>query len=81
MLALNTGMCDAEMKSLTWMQIDFEKLTYQGAGSKTEAGEGRTILLNSVLYDALAAYVEWYRLRFGEAARVVCVSTRQAAPE
>jgi hypothetical protein len=34
--------------------------------SNTEAGEGRTIPLNSALYDALAAYADWYILRFGE---------------
>src|SRR6185437_12306698 len=65
MLGLNTGMRDAEMNNLTWAQIDFEKRYLSVGRSKTEAGEGRTIPLNSVLYDALAAYPEWYRLRFG----------------
>lgn len=66
MLALTTGMRGAEMKNLTWAQIDFEKRYLAVGRSKTEAGEGRTIPLNSVLYDALASYAEWYRLRFGE---------------
>jgi len=34
--------------------------------SKTEAGEGRTIPLNSALHEALTSYSEWYVLRFGK---------------
>ena len=34
--------------------------------SKTDAGEGRTIPLNSALYEALKAYADRYVLRFGE---------------
>jgi integrase len=33
--------------------------------SKTEAGEGRTIPLNSALLEALQQHAEWYVLRFG----------------
>ena len=65
MLALNAGMRDAEMKTLTWAQVNFEKRYLAVGRSKTEAGEGRTIPLNSVLYDALTAYSEWYKERFG----------------
>jgi len=66
MLALNAGMRDAEMKTLTWAQINFERRFLAVGRSKTEAGEGRTIPLNSVLYEALNAYSEWYTERFGE---------------
>jgi integrase len=66
MLALNAGMRDAEMKTLTWAQINFEKRYLAVGQSKTEAGEGRTIPLNSILLDALVSYAEWYQLRFGE---------------
>ena len=66
MLALNSGMRDAEMKTLTWAQINFEKRYLAVGQSKTEAGEGRTIPLNSVLLDALASYAEWYQVRFGD---------------
>jgi hypothetical protein len=66
MLALNAGMRDAEMKTLTWGQISFEKRYLAVGRSKTEAGEGRTIPLNSVLYEALSAYSKWYTERFGE---------------
>jgi integrase len=66
MLALNAGMRDTEMKTLTWRQVNFEKRYLAVGQSKTEAGEGRTIPLNSALYEALASYSEWYVLRFGE---------------
>jgi integrase len=66
MLALNTGMRDAEIKRLTWRQVNFEKRYLAVGQSKTEAGEGRTIPLNSALYEALTAYAEWYAIRFGE---------------
>jgi len=35
------------------------------ADSKTEAGEGRTIPLNTSLVDALVEYSKWYTARFG----------------
>ena len=54
MLALNAGMRDAEMKTLTWGQLNLEKRYLSVGRSKTEAGEGRTIPFNSALYDALA---------------------------
>ena len=66
MLALNAGMRDAEMKMLTWGQINFERRYLAVGRSKTEAGEGRTIPLNSVLFEALGTYSEWYTLRFGQ---------------
>src|ERR1022692_1231900 len=66
MIALNTGMRDAEIKTLTWGQLDLQKRYLAVSRSKTEAGEGRTIPLNSALYDALAVYADWYILRFGE---------------
>ena len=34
--------------------------------SKTDAGTGRTIPLNSVLHEALSEYADWYTVRFGE---------------
>jgi integrase len=69
MLALYAGMRDAEIKTLTWGQINFEKRYLAVGRSKTEAGEGRTIPLNSALHEALTSYAEWYVLRFGEMRR------------
>jgi len=64
-LALNAGMRDAEIKTLTWEQIDFTKKYLTVGHSKTEAGEGRTIPLNSTLLEVFAEYSEWYRMKFG----------------
>ena len=65
-LALNAGMRDAEIKTLTWEQLDFTKEYLAVGSSKTEAGEGRTIPLNSTLLEVFAEYGEWYRERFGK---------------
>ena len=64
-LALNAGMRDAEIKSLSWAQINFGKRFLAVGRSKTEGGEGRTIPLNSDLFAVLSDYVEWYRHKFG----------------
>ncbi len=65
-LALNAGMRDAEIKTLTWGQIDFTKNYLAVGRSKTEAGEGRTIPLNSTLLEVFTEYGEWYRVKFGK---------------
>jgi len=65
-LALNAGMRDAEIRNLTWEQIDFTKKFLAVGRSKTEAGEGRTIPLNSSLFEVLSEYTVWYREKFGE---------------
>ena len=65
-LALNAGMRDAEIRNLTWEQIDFTKKFLAVGRSKTEAGEGRTIPLNSSLFEVLSEYAVWYREKFGE---------------
>ncbi len=66
LLAQNAGLRSAEMKNLTWGQIDLDKRYLVVGRSKTEAGEGRTIPLNSTLHEALTEYSEWYTERFGE---------------
>lgn len=82
MLALNTGMRDAEMKNLTWTQIDFERRYLSVGRSKTEAGEGRTIPLNSVSLRCACIVRRMVPAPVRRApARVVRVSVRQAAPE
>jgi integrase len=65
-LALNAGMRDAEIKTLTWGQIDFTKNYLAVGRSKTEAGEGRTIPLNSTLLEAFSDYCDWYQEKFGK---------------
>jgi len=64
-LALNAGMRDAEIRNLTWAQVDFEKQFLTVGRSKTDAGEGRTIPLNSILLPALLDHARWYTRRFG----------------
>ena len=65
-LALNAGMRDAEIKSLSWERVNFPKKFLAVGRAKTEGGEGRTIPLNSELLAVLTDYVEWYKSKFGE---------------
>jgi integrase len=65
-LALNAGMRDSEIKNLTWGQIDLARKFLVVGESKTDAGEGRTIPLNSALETAMVEYSAWYRGRFGQ---------------
>jgi len=67
MLALNAGMRDAEIRNMQWERLDlFNPKPYLIVGdSKTEAGEGRTIPLNSELLEAMMEYSKWYTKRFG----------------
>jgi integrase len=65
MLALNTGERDSEIRSLQWGRIDLSKAILTLGDSKTEAGRGRTIPLNSVMFEAILDYAKWYTTRFG----------------
>lgn len=64
-LAFNAGMRDAEIRNLTWAQIDFERRFLTVGRSKSHAGEGRTIPLNNSLFSALVDHSRWYAKRFG----------------
>jgi integrase len=64
MLALNAGMRDAEIRGLQWGRMDLFRAYLTVGDSKTEAGEGRTIPLNSDLLEAMVAYSKWYTKRF-----------------
>src|SRR5262249_31543722 len=61
------GMRDAEIRTLQWGRVDlFNQKPFLTVGdSKTEAGEGRTIPLNSELLGAMVEYSKWYTKRFG----------------
>jgi integrase len=67
MLALHAGMRDAEIRTMQWGRLDlFNPKPYLTVGdSKTEAGEGRTIPLNSELLEAIVEYSKWFTKRFG----------------
>jgi integrase len=63
-LALNAGMRDSEIKSLTWGQLYLDKGYLQVGKSKTDAGEGRTIPINSVLRQAIFEHRAQYEKKF-----------------
>ena len=65
-LALNAGMRDGEIKSTQWSQINFQKAILTVGKSKTAAGEGRTIPLNTEVLEALLKHAKWYVKKFGE---------------
>src|SRR5207244_12712518 len=52
---------------MKWQPLDMSNLKpYLIVGdSKTEAGEGRTIPVNAILFAALVEYSKWYTKRFG----------------
>jgi integrase len=65
-LAFSAGMRDAEIRNLRWGQIDFAGKFLTVGRSKTDAGEGRTIPLNSELFTALNDHLAWYTNKFGK---------------
>jgi len=65
MLALNAGMRDSEIRGLQWKRLDLANAIVTVGASKTEAGEGRTIPLNSAILPVMREYAEWYEDRFG----------------
>lgn len=65
-LAINAGMRDAEIKALKWSQIHLDKQYLQVGASKTPAGEGRTIPINSALHEAIVEHRAWYLKKFKE---------------
>jgi len=69
------------VKQLTWNQIHLKRGYLTVGKSKTEAGEGRTIPLNSALSATMNEYAEWYQEIFSNPARMVCVPFQEAASE
>ncbi len=67
MIALNTGLRDAEIRHLTWSQVDLFKQMLAVGKSKTAEGAGRTIPLNSELLPVLVAHQSWYEEAIGRA--------------
>jgi integrase len=65
MLARNAGLRDAEIRTLSWGQINLKSKSLQVGHAKSNAGAGRIIPMNSDLHDALIAHREWYMHRFG----------------
>lgn len=69
-MGLNTTMRASEIRTIKWQQIDFLKRILTVGKSKTIAGTGRTIPINSELFRALADHKAWYEK-----------NVRPAAPE
>jgi len=63
-LALNAGIRDSEIKSLTWGQLRLDKGYLQVGKSKADTGEGRTIPINSVLRQAILDHRAQYEKKF-----------------
>jgi integrase len=59
-------MRDAELKGLQWDRLDLQNAIVTVGDSKTEAGEGRTIPLNSDALSAMVEHSKWYLKKFGE---------------
>ncbi len=66
MLARNAGLRDAEIRTLTWDQIDLKAGFLRVGRAKTEAGEGRTVPFNSELSEALVQHRARYEEKFGQ---------------
>ena len=61
MLTRNAALRDSEIKTLTWGRVNLKAKILQVGKSKSDAGEGRIIPLNSDLFDALAEHVPGVR--------------------
>jgi integrase len=72
-LALNATLRDSEVRTLTWERIGFLKGILTVGRTKTAAGTGRTIPINSELRAILENYRVWYEANIGPAAPESCV--------
>jgi integrase len=64
-LALNATLRDSEVKTLIWERLNFLKNILTVGRSKTAAGTGRTIPINSELRSILEDYRAWYEDKVG----------------
>jgi integrase len=65
-LAFNCGLRDKELRDLQWGRIHLDEAYLVVGETKTEAGTGRTIPLNSVALEALMDHAKWYETKFGQ---------------
>lgn len=63
-LTLNCGLRDKELRQLQWGRIHFREAYLAVADSKTDAGTGRTVPLNTLALEVLKTYSAWYREKF-----------------
>jgi len=64
-IALMTGMRCGEILGLRWRQVDLVDRTITVGQSKTAAGTGRVIPMNSDLYAVMVAFADWHRQECG----------------
>ena len=65
-LTLNCGLRDKEVRELQWSRIHLTEAYLVVGESKTDAGTGRTIPLNSLALEVMKTYVAWYLKKFKE---------------
>ena len=63
-LSLNCGLRDKELRELQWGRIHLVEAYLVVGTSKTDAGSGRTIPLNSLALQVLKTYSTWYTGKF-----------------
>jgi len=63
-LTLNCGLRDKELRELQWGRIHFSEAYLVVGESKTDAGSGRTIPLNSLALEVMKTYSAWYLEKF-----------------
>src|SRR5579883_1419148 len=65
-LTLNCGLRDKELRQLQWGRVHLREAYLAVGESKSKAGTGRTVPLNTFALEVLKAYSSWYRERFGD---------------
>lgn len=65
-LALNCGLRDKEIRRLQWERMHLDDAYLVVGDTKTHAGTGRTVPLNTVALKAIQEYAVWYQQKFGE---------------
>jgi len=63
-LVLNCGLRDKELRELQWGRMHLPEAYLVVGESKTDAGSGRTIPLNSLALEVLKTYSAWYLEKF-----------------
>jgi len=63
-LTMNCGLRDKELRELQWGRIHLSEAYLVVGESKTDAGSGRTIPLNSLALEVIKIYSAWYLEKF-----------------
>lgn len=63
-LTLNCGLRDKELRELQWGRVHLDEAYLVVGDSKTDAGSGRTVPLNTPVLQVLKTYSAWYLEKF-----------------